>query len=151
MTFDSDTGDLWVADVGQDLWEEVHIVTKGGNYGWSVREGTRNFGNAPGASSVDVIEPVWEYDHQIGKSITGGVVYRGKSASALSGCYLYGDYVTGKLWALKYDKASGKVEFNKSVDWNGQPILAFGEDESGEAYVMMPSVSGKGIFRFVNE
>lgn len=148
--FDAKTGDLWLGDVGQDLWEEIDVVTKGGNYGWSVREGTQNFGNAPGASDVECIDPVWEYDHQIGKSITGGVVYRGKSAPALAGCYLYGDYVTGKLWALKYDRSTGKVLFNKSVGWNGQPILSFGEDETGEAYVTMPS-SGKGIYRFVSE
>ncbi len=149
MSFDRETGLGWIGDVGQDLWEEIDILVKGGNYGWSVREGTKYFGNAPDASKAKVVEPVWEYDHQVGKSITGGFVYRGKALPELTGCYLYGDYVTSKLWALKYDVDAGKTIFNKSISWTGQPILAFGEDEAGEAYVMMPSASGKGVYRIV--
>lgn len=151
LDFDPKTGHLWAGEVGQDLWEEIHIVEKGGNYGWSVREGTHFFGNAPQAASVQSIPPVLEYDHQIGKSITGGTVYRGKAAPALEGHYLYGDYVSGQLWALHYDIDAGKIVRNVSVDWNGQPIAGFGQDENGEVYVMMPSPSGKGIYKFVQE
>jgi glucose/arabinose dehydrogenase len=149
MSFDRKTGHLWLADVGQDLWEEIDIVKKGGNYGWSIREGTYAFGNAPGSATASVVAPVWEYDHRIGKSITGGYVYRGKKLPELDGHYLYGDYVAGKLWALQYDEAAGKVVRNMAIPWNGLPVLAFGEDEQGEVYVTTPSQGGKGIYRFV--
>lgn len=148
-TFDRQTGSLWAADVGQDLWEEINIVRKGGNYGWSTREGTRNFGNQDPVS--DVVDPVWEYDHRLGKSITGGHVYRGTQHPELAGHYLYGDYVTGRLWALHYDEQAGKVVRNMSIAWSGLPVLGFGEDESGEVFVTTPSAGGQGVFRIVKE
>ena len=151
LSFDRETGNLWLADVGQDLWEEINLIENGGNYGWSVREGTYAFGNAPGAEDVQTIDPVWQYDHRIGKSITGGHVYRGSELPELAGHYLYGDYVAGKLWALQIDHQTGEVIRNMSIPWNGQPVLAFGEDEQGEMYVTTPSQTGEGIFRFVSE
>ncbi|MCA8990276.1 MAG: PQQ-dependent sugar dehydrogenase, partial [Planctomycetaceae bacterium] len=108
-SFDRKTGQLWAADVGQDLWEEINIVTKGGNYGWKDREGKHLFTPKDQPQRPDtptpagMIDPIWEYHHDIGKSITGGNVYRGKDLPELDGMYLYGDYVSGKLWALKYD------------------------------------------------
>ncbi|MCH7988946.1 MAG: PQQ-dependent sugar dehydrogenase [Planctomycetes bacterium] len=149
IAFDRKTGTLWAADVGQDLWEEIDIVKKGGNYGWSIREGTHLFANKPGAENVNVVEPVWEYDHRIGKSITGGYVYRGSKLPELAGHYLYGDYVSGKLWALQYDEKSGKVVRNMAVPWNSLPVMSFGEDEAGELYVTTPAANGKGIYRIV--
>ena len=149
LTFDRKTGACWLADVGQDIWEEIDIVKKGGNYGWSVREGTHNFNNPPGASEVKTVQPVWEYDHQIGKSITGGYVYRGKAIPELDGHYLYGDYVSGKLWALKFDEKAGAVERNMSIPWNNLPIVAFGQDADGEIYVMTPTATGRGIYKIV--
>jgi glucose/arabinose dehydrogenase len=147
IAFDRKTGTLWAGDVGQDLWEEIDIVKKGGNYGWSIREGTHLFANTPGAENVNVVEPVWEYDHRIGKSITGGYVYRGSKLPELAGHYLYGDYISGKLWALQYDGKSGKVVRNMAVPWNSLPIVSFGEDEAGELYVTTPAADGKGIYR----
>jgi len=144
LAFDSATGKLWAADVGQEQWEEVNVVTKGGNYGWSVREGTRPFGNRTAAA--DFIDPVWEYDHQIGKSITGGFVYRGKAIPELVGAYLYGDFVSGRLWALKLDEATGKAT-NLAIPWNGLPIFGFGSDADGEAYVLTSSATGQGVCR----
>ena len=149
VSFDRETGLLWLADVGQDLWEEINIIQRGGNYGWSAREGSYAFGNAPGASDVQAIDPIWEYDHRIGKSITGGYVYRGKDLPELTGHYLYGDYVAGKLWALHYDHEAGKVIENLSIPWHGQPVLAFGEDEQGEIYVTTPGPNGKSVYRIV--
>jgi glucose/arabinose dehydrogenase len=151
LSFDRETGRLWLADVGQDLWEEIDLIRSGGNYGWSIREGTYAFGNTPGAEDVETVDPIWEYDHRIGKSITGGYVYRGARFPELVGHYLYGDYVAGKLWALQYDQEAGKVVRNMSIPWNGQPVLAFGEDEQGELFVTTPSQTGTGIFRFVRE
>ena len=88
-----------------------------------------------------MIEPIWEYHHDIGKSITGGYVYRGKKIPALQGCYLYGDYVSGKLWALKYDQKARKVIANyaivldhKKLPADNITVITFGEDEQGEVY-----------------
>ena len=131
------------------MWEEIDIVKKGGNYGWSIREGTHLFANTPGAENVSVVEPVWEYDHRIGKSITGGYVYRGLKLPELAGHYLYGDYISGKLWALQYDEKKGKVIRNMAVPWNSLPVMSFGEDEAGELYVTTPAANGKGIYKIV--
>ncbi len=82
---------------------------KGGNYGWSTREGTHPFGNRPAVEGTsEPIEPVWEYDHQIGKSITGGRVYRSSRLPQLAGKYIYADYVTGRIWALTFDAGHGQ-------------------------------------------
>lgn len=145
IAFDRDTGLLWAADVGQDLLEEVDIVTKGGNYGWSLREGTQLFGPRPDAGAAP-IEPVWEYDHQVGKSITGGFVYRGKQVPVLEAAYLYADFVSGRLWALQLDAATGRAT-NLEIPWNGLPIFGFGTDADGEAYVLTSSPTGQGVFR----
>jgi glucose/arabinose dehydrogenase len=133
MSFDRSTGDFWAADVGQDIWEEINIIVRGGNYGWNVREGKHPFGDASDASAPDLIEPIWEYHHDVGKSITGGVVYRGKQFPELAGCFLYADYVSGRLWALKYDLEKKTVIDNYALEnFNNAPIIAFGEDEEGE-------------------
>ena len=134
MAFDRADGSLWAADVGQGLWEEINVVTKGGNYGWNVREAKHWF--RPDGNDVDrtdLIDPIWEYHHSIGKSITGGSVYRGKRVPALVGKYVYADYVTGLLWALEYDQATGKV-VNYSLTGEKQPVMTFGDDEAGDVY-----------------
>lgn len=148
MAFDPPTGRLWVADVGQDLLEEINVVKKGGNYGWSVREGTKAFGRE--AAPAGTIDPVWEYDHQVGKSITGGCVYRGQEIPELQAAYLYADYVSGKLWALRLDDATGAVT-NMAIPWSGLPIFGFGSDEAGEVYVNTASPTGQGVFRLVRD
>ena len=145
---DSVTGNIWIADVGQDQWEEINILKKGANYGWSAREGSYGFGNAAVDPARKVTDPLWEYDHQIGKSITGGYVYRGKALPELVGCYLYADFVTGRIWALRYDEKSGKVIENIGLQDAGIPVMAFGLDEQGEVYYTVESVNGKSIFKF---
>ena len=138
ITFDRQTGDLWEGEVGQDYWEEINIVTKGGNYGWSFVEGTFPFSNREYKMPSQPIGPVWEYDHQVGKSITGGYVYRGKALPELEGVYLYADFVTGKIWGLKYDVEAKKLEWNKGIPSDKLTVLAFGEDEAGEVYFSVP-------------
>ena len=139
LTFDRKTGIAWGADVGQDEWEEINIIRRGGNYGWNLREGKHSFG--PGGSDVspNYIEPIWDYNHKIGKSITGGHVYRGKSAPLLTGGYLYADYVSGRIWALWYDTESEKVVANRPIRTSGPPIITFGEDDQGEQYYSTPT------------
>lgn len=147
LAFDRETGALWAADVGQNLWEEINIVVKGGNYGWNLREGQHMFGKKGSGSRDGLIEPVWEYDHNVGKSITGGYVYRGGKLPGLIGSYIYADYVTGKIWALKVDPKSGKAVSNHSIPTDKMPIISFGEDEGGEVYFMMVTANGRGIYR----
>lgn len=147
IAFDPKTGDLWSGDVGQELWEEVVLVTKGGNYGWSTREGSHAFGNREAAPGADPIEPVWEYDHQIGKSITGGRVYRSDRLSELTGKYLYADYVTGSVWALSYDATTKMATRNEQILPHSVAVLAFGQDTSGEVYLLTDSTRGECILR----
>ncbi len=150
LSFDRLTGDLWVADVGQNLWEEINVVEAGKNYGWNRYEGNHPFGNRALEDAADAIPPIWEYDHGTGKSITGGFVYRGKQVSALEGKYLYADFVTGKLWALDYDVKAGKVRKNWEIPSDKLPVLTFGEDQEGEIYFSVESASGRGIYRFAS-
>jgi glucose/arabinose dehydrogenase len=152
LTIDRKTGAIWIGDVGQDLWEEIHIIRRGGNYGWSIREGNNGFNNGLRTSNEapqdPPIDPIWEYDHQVGKSITGGYVYRGTRLPELEGAYLYGDYVTGKIYALYYDQQRQKVIKNMAVPSTGIAVLSFGEDEQGEVYYMVESVRGRCFYRF---
>ncbi len=112
LSFDAQ-GHLWCADVGQDLWEEINWITLGGNYGWQYREGAAAFSLNTDTPPADakLIDPVFAYNHGEGLSITGGFVYSGKALPELSWAYVYGDFVLGKVWALKVD-SSGKVMSN---------------------------------------
>jgi len=148
ISFDRKTGLLWAADVGQDLWEEINIVKKGGNYGWSLKEASFNFGNLTLTPADPAIDPVWEYDHRVGKSITGGLVYRGTRLPELRGHYVYADFVSGKIWALKINHKTGRVLKNLRIPSNRMPVLAFGEDEMGELYFATETVNGRGLHRF---
>lgn len=135
MAFDRKTGILWAADVGQDTWEEVDLIERGGNYGWNLREGRHNFKRGADPRP-DLIEPIFEYHHDVGKSITGGNVYRGRKHPTLTGKYLYADYVTGQVWALDYDADHQRVVGNHPIAGNIMPVMSFGEDEQGETYFM---------------
>jgi glucose/arabinose dehydrogenase len=135
MSFDPETGLLWAADVGQDIWEEIDIIVSGGNYGWNLREGKHPFGPKGAQARRDLIDPIWEYNHSIGKSITGGVVYRGKKLPGLVGHYLYADYVSGMVWALKYDEKQKRVVANHRLRDHMAPIISFGVDAENEVYL----------------
>lgn len=146
MAFDRETGLLWAGDVGQGVWEEIDIIRSGGNYGWNIREAKHWFrpdGND--ADRPELIDPILEYHHDIGKSITGGSVYRGTRVPELVGKYVYADYVSGMLWALDYDEKTGKVVTNYSLTGNKLPVMSFGEDEKGDMYFTTPFGS---LFRF---
>ena len=149
MAFDlARTCKLWASDVGQNLYEEIDIIEKGGNYGWSIREGLHPFSVDGVGQRKDLIEPIWEYHHDLGKSNTGGVVYRGKRLPMLDGHYLYGDYVTTKIWGLKYDEGKKRVVANRPIANPNVPILSFGEDEQGEVYMLTTTIGNRGIYRF---
>jgi len=146
MAFDKATGQLWAADVGQNLFEEINIIKKGGNYGWNTREALHPFGGRGTGPKPEFIDPIWEYHHDIGKSITGGTVYNGTKFPELVGHYLYADYTSSKIWALKYDAKAGRVTANRPIKDKSRPVISFGEDEKGEVYLLTVSADGKGIF-----
>ncbi|MBI1346231.1 glucose sorbosone dehydrogenase [bacterium] len=152
LSFDRSTGTGWIAEVGQNVWEEIDILEKGGNYGWNLREGKHVFNPAGAGIHSNLIDPIWEYDHSVGKSITGGQVYRGKEVPELAGHYLYADYVSGKVWALKYDEKSKTVTANRSIAHSmpSLPVITFGEDEPGEVYFGIVTPTGQGLFKFAS-
>jgi glucose/arabinose dehydrogenase len=147
MAFDRATGRLWASDVGQNLYEEIDLIEKGGNYGWSIREGLHPFGPKGVGPRPNLIDPIWEYHHEVGKSITGGAVYRGTRFPELTGSYLYADYVSGKVWALKYDERAKRVTANRPIQDPNKPIMSFGEDAHGELYLLTYAQTGQGIYR----
>ena len=99
MAFDPKTGDLWAGDVGQNVWEEIDIIKKGANYGWNAREGRHAFEGGKGEGPFE--EPIVEYHHREGVSVTGGTVYRGKAIPALDGVYIYADFGSSKVWGIR--------------------------------------------------
>ncbi|MFN7973097.1 MAG: PQQ-dependent sugar dehydrogenase [Acidobacteriota bacterium] len=131
MSFDAKTGDLWAGDVGQDSWEEIDLIEKGGNYGWNLREGTHPFKG--GAASASFAEPVIDYGRKDGASVTGGYVYRGEKQKGLQGVYLYADFVTGSIWGLRH--VDGKVVAQRRVLEQPKNIASFGQGPDGELYV----------------
>lgn len=133
-SFDRDTGTLWAGDVGQNQWEEVDIIQPGGNYGWDCREGKHDFEPAKCGSGNSLIDPVAEYDHTLGNSITGGFVYRGQSFQSLSGRYIFGDFGSGRIWALQPD-GNGGYRPELLIDSN-YSIVSFAVDQAGEIFVL---------------
>jgi uncharacterized repeat protein (TIGR03806 family) len=143
-SFDSVTGNLWTADVGFDNYEEIDIVVKGGNYGWNTMEGMHCF--KPSDCDPTGLElPVEEYDHTQGFSVTGGFVYRGTAIGFLQGQYLYGDYVTGRIWGLE-KSGPGQYASSELLD-TSLNIVAFAEDHAGELYVIH---YGGSIHKIIN-
>ncbi len=132
-SFDRKNGELWVADVGQGNWEEIDRVTAGGNYGWNLREGKHCY-NSESCDASNLIDPVAEYSHAEGCSITGGYVYRGKALADLVGRYLYADFCSGKIWALQ-NTGENTYQSTLLLDSNLN-ISSFAEDNDGELYVM---------------
>jgi uncharacterized repeat protein (TIGR03806 family) len=134
--FDRVSGDLWVGDVGQDTFEEIDRVVKGGNYGWNVCEGFHKRGDKANlCNTPGLIDPVVEHPRTEAQSITGGAVYRGSAMPSLVGTYIYGDYITGNLWALTYD-ASNKPVPKLIAHVDGMTLVAFGQGNDGELYTV---------------
>ncbi|MCC6123695.1 MAG: PQQ-dependent sugar dehydrogenase [Pirellulales bacterium] len=130
LSFDRLTGALWAGDVGQNKYEEVDILVKGGNYGWNLKEGFHDFRPDLAKGDEKLIAPIIDYGRGIGQCVIGGVVYRGKALPELYGAYLYSDYNTGHVWALRYDGA--KMTGNLEIVRRKKEISSFGQDESDE-------------------
>jgi len=133
FSFDGD-GRLWVADVGQNAVEEINLVGKGLNYGWNIMEGSECYPASASCSSEGLELPVWEYRHPLGRSVTGGYVYSGTEIESLLGHYIYGDYVTGLIWALRVDGLDEPT--NHLLLESGLRISSFGVDADHELYVL---------------
>lgn len=142
LSYDRESGQLWVGNNGQDLWEQVYLIEKGGNYGWSVTEGASIFQAQRKAGPDPISPPAADHHHSEARSLTGGRVYRGKRLPELVGAYLYGDWSTGRVWGIRHD--------GKEVTWNEElvdtpfNITGFGEDHEGEIYVID---QGSGFYR----
>jgi glucose/arabinose dehydrogenase len=135
FSFDPATGWLYAGDVGQRSREEINVIKKGGNYGWNVMEGTIcTPGVNPNCDKSGFDGPIFDYPRSDGTTVIGGRVYRGSAIPALCGAYLYGDFGSGRIWALRYD-GSTVIEQKKLLDTPHQ-ISAFGEDEQRELYVV---------------
>jgi glucose/arabinose dehydrogenase len=146
FSFDPATGRLWLADVGQNAWEEVDVIVRGGNYGWNRMEGAHCY--APQVTDCDrsgLVLPVAEYPRAGGDcSVTGGFVYRGEEIAALRGAYVYGDYCSGRVWALRYDGA--RVTEQGQLAAGNIRISSFAVDGRGNLYALAHGPGG-GIFR----
>ncbi|MGK0494697.1 MAG: glucose/arabinose dehydrogenase [Maribacter sp.] len=129
MSFDTQNGTLWTGDVGQGEREEINVITSGGNYGWKILEGTSCFSGD--CETTGLTAPVFEYGHDNGdRSITGGFVYRGTAIPSLSGKYIYGDFVSGRIWALNTADNTNELVLESRLS-----IASFGMDNDNELYV----------------
>lgn len=144
FSFDKASGQLFAGDVGQDLWEEIDIVKKGGNYGWRITEGTHCYNPAADCDVNGITMPIAEYNHREGVSVTAGYVYNGRQLPALKGKYLFADW-TGPVFYLQKAGAvwqRGKVTLQNIAE--DSKITGFGEDQAGELYVLTNPDTGPG-------
>ncbi|WP_419918986.1 PQQ-dependent sugar dehydrogenase [Candidatus Poriferisocius sp.] len=140
FSFDRTTGDLWIADVGQNEWEEIHRLAAGDgwepgtNLGWPLFEGNERFSGT--ATPDDLVPPIHVYSHEDGCSITGGHVYRGSAIPDLVGTYVFGDYCAGHLWGLSVDDQGMFTRIELGVSVPPVSLVSFGEDAGGELYAL---------------
>lgn len=149
FSFDPITNKLWAADVGQNAYEEINIIESGKNYGWRIMEGFHCYNPSTNCDQTGLELPVWEYAHNDpngGQSITGGFVYRGSKANELFGGYVYGDFITGRIWVyFEGDNPTNMLIFNNT----GLAISTFGVDQNDELY--FASFTNGRIYKFLGE
>lgn len=136
FSFDPVTGQPWVGDVGQDLWELVELVSRGSNHGWPVMEGSHPFHPNTKPGPTPIVPPVMEHHHRECRSITGGYFYQGDKLPELKGAYLYGDYSYGKMWGLRYDHNRKEVVWHQELADSSVNIVSFGEGRDGAFYAL---------------
>ncbi|MAO65813.1 MAG: glucose sorbosone dehydrogenase [Balneola sp.] len=134
FSFDAETDELWVADVGQSTREEINVVEKGLNYGWNTMEGSLCFDPSEGCDTSGLVLPVYEYGRDLGGSITGGFVYRGTKAPELEERYVYADFASGYIWSLAWD--GDEASDNQVLaQFSGNQLIMFGEDQDRNLYL----------------
>ena len=146
MSFDAPTGQLWVADVGQNEREEVAIVANGENHGWKIMEGFQCYPSSANCNPEGLTLPVWDYGRSLGASVTGGHVYRGSRISEYTGFYIYSDFISGRIWALKYIEGQPTTHFE--IHDLPHNVAAFGVSATGELYML--AFNGR-IYQFTSE
>lgn len=146
MSFDRKSGDLWVGDVGWELWEMVYRVRRGGNYGWSVMEGRQAVRPDSRQGPTPIEPPTIDFHHSEAASITGGMVYHGKQLPDLAGAYICGDWVTGKIWATRFE--NDKRVSHREIAQSGLRIITFAEDNDGEMFLVHYDDKGN-IYRLI--
>jgi putative heme-binding domain-containing protein len=146
MTFDRATGDLWVGDVGWEMWEMVYKIRKGGNYGWSIMEGPQAVHPQNQRGPTPILPPNLYFPHAEAASITGGYVYRGKRLPELAGSYIVGDWMTCKVWSARFD--GDRLLSQKEIAQGRMRVVAFGEDNDGELFILGYG-DNDGIYRLV--
>jgi glucose/arabinose dehydrogenase len=139
FSFDRATGRQFVADVGQDSFEEIDLVQKGGNFGWNIMEGLHCFNPPSGCNMTGLVLPIIEYSHAEGDAVIGGYVYHGSRLPGLRGMYIFGDFGSGRIWSLQ--ETSPNVFTRTLRASSGLSISSFGQDQNGEIYVV--DISGK--------
>jgi len=138
--FDTTTGILWAADVGQSAWEEINHIDRGGNYGWATREGAHCYQPSVNCSTAGLIDPIVEYGRTVGTSITGGYIYRGSVLPVLAGNYIFGDFGNGRIWRLQ----NGSFALDELIDTT-LSISSFGQGNNGELYVI--DIAGNKLYQ----
>lgn len=136
FSFDSKTGLMWGGEVGQDLWEMIYIIEKGGNYGWSVREGSHPFRPERPKGPSDFIDPIVEHPHSDFRSITAGYVYHGERLPKLDGHLIYGDYDTGKIWSLKWSPRENTLLAHQELCDEQIRLIEFCQTPDGEVLLL---------------
>ena len=144
FSFDRASGDLWVGDVGQSAWEEIDRLNIGENYGWNTREGAHCYPAGSTCNAAGLTDPITEYGRSDGQSVTGGYVYRGLEYVDLMGYYVFGDFVSGKIWAVEADSPIGTTPIELAD--TDHSIAAFAEGVDGELYIVH---YGGDIFKLV--
>uniref|UniRef100_UPI0037E80157 HHIP-like protein 2 n=1 Tax=Semicossyphus pulcher TaxID=241346 RepID=UPI0037E80157 len=162
-------GRIFCGDVGQNRYEEIDIIEKGGNYGWRAKEGFECYDmKLCHNSSLNDILPIFAYSHHVGKSVTGGYVYRGCESPNLNGLYIFGDFMSGRIMALEEDKTTGSwkersvcmgdtktCSFPGLINHHHKFIISFAEDEAGELYFLATAYPSAGspfgtVFKFMD-
>src|SRR5262249_19021811 len=144
MCIDAKTGQIWVGNNGQDLWETANLIRRGENYGWSVYEGSHAFYLNRKLGPTPAVRPTIEHSHAEFRSLTGGTVYYGKPLAELNGVYVYGDYSTGEIWGALHD--GKRMKSHRPLAHSQLQIAAFAVDHHGQLLVVD---HGGGLYRMV--
>jgi uncharacterized repeat protein (TIGR03806 family) len=140
LSYDSKSGQLWVGNNGQDAYEQVYLIRKGGNYGWSLVEGSHVFIEGRQAGPDPILPPAADHPHSEARSMTGGRVYRGRTLPELDGVYVYGDWSTGRVWGIRHD--GQKATWHRELVDTPFNITGFGTDHAGELYIVDQASGG---------
>jgi glucose/arabinose dehydrogenase len=144
LSYDRATGQLWVGNQGQDLWEQIYLIERGANYGWSIVEGTHKFNDDQKPGPTPISKPVAEHSHAEARAMTGGLVYTGSTLPELNGAYIYADYSTGRIWGIRHDGT--RVTWHQLIADTPFNITGFGTDSKGEILICDHQPGDKGGF-----